>query len=450
MQQHTFGPSFKKISCFLIVDVLDIDDVLGQKYLTTRLRKSIKINEGNSAAALESMSRFAVDPHWLIYLPPTMPPCETSKSPEYLEYPIEAFDYYKTRGVGKVICQKKHMGSRAVIVLCKDSETAKGRFKVVDGSFGIIYTRTGRYFFDDMEVQNAILLRLQKTLTTSGFWEAYNTDWVCLDTELMPWSAKAQKLLLEQYAPVGRSGRSGLEAVKHALSSAIDALGEGSEELGEQSKNGVDLRGLLNSDVDNYTHRGELLDLYTQAYRSYCWEVKSLDDYRIAPFHILATEGKAWFDENHITQMDTITKYFTGTDPIFISTGHIVVDLLDEDSVATGVKWWEDLTVAGSEGMVVKSYDFIAKKGTEVLQPAIKCRGKEYLRIIYGPEYTIHNNLERLKRRSVSKKRSLALKEFALGVESVERFVGKEPLYRVHECVFGILAIESEPVDPRL
>jgi len=148
--------------------------------------------------------------------------------------------------------------------------------------------------------------------------------------------------------------------------------------------------------------------------------------------------------------METIVKYMTGTDPVFMATNHMLVDLLDENSVATGVKWWEELTLSGGEGMVVKPYDFIATKGTELLQPAVKCRGREYLRIIYGPEYMIEDNLKRLKNRSLSKKRNLALNEFALSVESLDRFVRNEPLYRVHECVFGVLAMESEPVDPRL
>jgi protein phosphatase len=180
-------------------DILIIDDVLGQKDLSARLRRSIKIEAETSAAALELMSRFAVDPHWLIYLPPTMSPCETSKLTGFLEYPSEAFDYFKTRGIGKVICEQKHMGSRAVIVLCRDSETAVKRFGIADDSIGIIYTRTGRSFFvDDTETEKAILTRLQTVLSATGFWNDFNTDWVCLDAELMPWSAKAQKLLEEQ------------------------------------------------------------------------------------------------------------------------------------------------------------------------------------------------------------------------------------------------------------
>jgi protein phosphatase len=427
-------------------DMLNIDDVLGQKFLNTRLRHNIRINAENSIAALEVMSRFAADPHWLIYLPPTMSPCETSKLPGVLEYPREGFDYYKTRGVGKVVCEQKHMGSRAVIVLCRDAETAVRRFKVNDGSFGIIYTRTGRPFFDKGETEHSLLTRLQVVLSASDFWGAFNTDWVCLDTELMPWSAKAQKLLEEQYAPVGRAGRSGLTMVVEAIEKAATALGDKAIDVKAESSQKADLSELL----ERYRTRADALNLYTDAYRRYCWDVKSLEDYRIAPFHLLATEGKTWCGENHLWHLETIARYMTGTDPIFMATDHLLVDVLDENSVAAGVEWWGALTASGSEGMGGTPFDFVARKGTELLQPAVKCRGREYLRIIYGPEYLLEENLARLKKRSLAKKRNLALNEFALGVESLERFARNEPLYRVHECVFGVLAMESESVDPRL
>ena len=113
-------------------------------------------------------------------------------------------------------------------------------------------------------------------------------------------------------------------------------------------------------------------------------------------------------------------------------------------------QWWERLTGAGGEGMVVKPLDFIARGPKGLVQPALKCRGREYLRIIYGPEYTADDQLPRLRSRGLSGKRSLALREFAFGLESLERFVKRQPLRRVHECVFGVLALESEPVDPRL
>ena len=427
-------------------DMLNIEDVTGQRYLNTRLCKNIKINAENSAAALEIMSRFAVDPRWLIYLPPTMSPCETSKLPPYLEYPTEAFDYYSTRGVKKVVCEQKHMGSRAVVVLCKDKETAERRFKTDDGGFGIIYTRTGRRFFDDEQTQNAILIRLQTVLSASHFWDDFNTDWVCLDAELMPWLAKAQKLLQEQYAPAGCAGCNALNSAAEQITKAIKA------QNGDTVEGAQDLSALLKK----YKNRAEALELYTKAYRRYCWDITGIDDYKIAPFHILAVEDKVCFEQDHVCQMETIAKYMTKSDPIFMATNYIVVDLSDENSITAAVNWWEELTNSGGEGMVVKPYDFVAfkngKEGEEgeLLQPAVKCRGREYLRIIYGPEYMLEANLPRLKNRSLGKKRALALNEFALGAEALERFVRHEPLHRIHECVFGVLAMESEPVDPRL
>jgi len=101
--------------------------------------------------------------------------------------------------------------------------------------------------------------------------------------------------------------------------------------------------------------------------------------------------------------MDTIAKYCTQDDSLIMATNHILVDVTDAESVDKGIKWWEDLTASGGEGMVVKPYDFIVKNGRELLQPAVKCRGREYLRIIYGPEYTMDENIERLRNRAVGK-----------------------------------------------
>lgn len=428
-------------------DMLDIKDVQGKRYISTRLHNHpITVHEDSSITALEIMTRFAADPHWLIYLPPTMSPCETSKLEGYLEHPLEAFEYYNKNGVEKVVCEQKHMGSRAVIILCRDAEAAKKRFDVKDGTAGLIYTRTGRHFFEDKETEQSLLARLGIVLNESGFWDDFATDWVCLDTELMPWSEKAIKLLVEQYAPVGRSGRDGLNAAVSALEKAAALQTKSFEVETTTSGQNMDLAEVLKSFNDKHT----ALEKYTDAYRQYCWNVKTLDDYRIAPFHVLATEGKVWNQENHMQHMEVIKKYMTGTDTIFVATEHMAVDLTNEDSVQAGVNWWLALTKSGGEGMVVKPLDFIAQEKKGLLQPAVKCRGREYLRIIYGPEYDLGNHLERLKKRSLSKKRRLALAEFSLGMESLERFVGKEPLYRVHECVFAVLALESEPVDPRL
>jgi protein phosphatase len=360
-----------------------------------------------------------------------------------------------------------------VILCCRNQETALGRFGVQDGSRGIIYTRTGRHFFAPPEAgtEIAILERLGNVLDHSGFWEEFATGWVCLDTELMPWSAKARSLLLEQYAPVGRAGRDGLAASIAALKQAsqIPAIGSIGERPAaspvkqpaalppdtpsvpsEKPRNGPPSDMNIAAIREGFEQRQKCLDRYTEAYRRYCWAVFSVEDYRIAPFHILATEGKVWNGENHLYHIETIKRCMTGADPLFVATNHITVDLGSEGSVAQATDWWLGLTGSGGEGMVVKPLDFIACHGAELLQPAVKCRGREYLRIIYGPEYTESEKLQRLRRRSLTKKRRLALAEFALGQESLERFVRQEPLHRLHECVFAVLALENEVVDPRL
>jgi protein phosphatase len=410
-----------------------LGDVSGKLHISTRLVPSVDVHEDNAAAALELMSRFAIDPRWLIYLPPTMSPCESSNLDDYLEHPVEAFEYFRRRGAVQVVCEKKHMGSRAVIVICASADAAKRRFGIDER--GVIYTRTGRRFFDDKAYENEIFSRLEGVLSQSGFWDDFKTDWVCLDVEVMPWSAKAQELIKRQYAPVACAGGASLEGAVEALESFAP------KDAGEDD---VDIQKLL----EEFKARKSLMEKYKESYGRYCWTVDSVDDLRIAPFHLLAFEGSANFDRDHVWHMETIKKYIAQTDPIFAATDYITVDLSDEGGVKRGVDWWLELTEAGGEGMVVKPFGFIARKDAELLQPAVKCRGREYLRIIYGPEYTLH--LKRLKKRGLSRKRQLAIKEAALGVESLERFVAREPLHRVHECAFAVLALESEPVDPRL
>ncbi len=429
-----------------IGDMLTVGDFQGKMHLTTELIPSISIDENNAAAALEIMSRFAADPHWLIYLPPTMSPCETSKIDGWLEHPLEAFEYYRKNGIKNVVCEKKHMGSRAVIILCHDIKTAEKRFGINDGTFGIIYTRTGRRFFENTETEKELLERLDNVLTSNNFWDDFNTDWVCLDTELMPWSEKAQGLIKTQYAPVGNAGHNALGSAVELLEKACRRNNNAYEVSEKTSGQNTDLNEVL----EKFRFKKNAIDKYINAYREYCWTVKSTDDFRIAPFHILAVEGKVFDHEKHIWHMTNIKKYISGNDPVFIVTPYICVDTEDEISIENGVKWWEELTASGGEGMVVKPEYYTAKQGVKLLQPAVKCRGREYLRIIYASEYLEPSNLKRLKKRSLSRKRNLALKEFSLGMESLKRFVRNEPLYKVHECVFGILAFESEPVDPRL
>jgi protein phosphatase len=411
---------------------LDLRDVTGKRIVSTRLTRTVTIREENAIAALEVMSRFAIDPRWLPYLPPTMAPTRTSRRPELLEHPEDAFDSYRTDGVATVVCEEKHMGSRAVVVLCRDEAAASRRFVAGTASLGAIYTRTGRPFFPDQPVEHAMLDRARTAVTSAGLWDELETDWLLLDCELLPWSAKAEELLRTQYAPVGAAASTTLKAELEVLRAA--------------SARGADVSDLLQRTTD----RTGMVEGYLAAYREYCWSVATLDDLKIAPFQVLAGEGEVYALRDHLWHLEILSRLAAADQKTFRLTQHVVVDLTDAASMDLGITWWEDLTASGGEGMVVKPLDVVVQGPKGLVQPGIKCRSREYLRIIYGPEYTAPTNLERLRSRGLGLKRSLAVREFSLGIEALHRFVEDEPLYRVHECVFGVLALESEPVDPRL
>ncbi len=412
---------------------LALSDVAGTHRIETRLGRTITIREENSAAALEVMSRFAVDPRWLLYLPPTMAPSATSSREGVLEHPDEAFDAFRRDGVSQLVCEEKHMGSRAVVVVCRDDEVATRRFDVPPGSNGgVILTRTGRRFFSDDDVELALLDKVRAAISSIDLWTELATDWLAFDAELLPWSAKAGELLVRQYAPTGAA--------------ATAMLPKATRLLAQTASRGVDLDGL-----DARTERrADLARRYVDAYRHYCWPVDGVDDLRLAPFVVLAGEGRAHATRPHSWHLELLDRLCVADPSTFRPTERRMVDLDDPTSVGQGIEWWTSSTAAGGEGMVVKPADTVVETSRGLVHPGIKCRGPEYLRIIYGPEYSEPHNLERLRQRSLGHKRALALREYALGIEALERFVAGEPLHRVHECVFGILALESEPVDPTL
>ncbi|WP_044642496.1 polynucleotide kinase-phosphatase [Risungbinella massiliensis] len=404
---------------------------LKDKPILTRYLPPIRLKENQIAPALEIMSQHTVHPNWLIYLPPTMSPTETSDLPDYLEHPKEAFRYYQELGVQEVICEEKHMGSRALLVVCRTPEVAIRRFRMKEQSYGVIYTRTGRPFFSDRKREQEILQRTSEAISKSGLWEELQTDWVLLDAEILPWSEKAMELLRTQYAAVGA-------AANASMTRSVEVL--------QKAKgNGLPVDELLNK----YQSRQHASQQFVASYQPYCWEVESVEDIRIAPFHLLASERKVHHDREHLWHLHKIES-FCKHESLLQVTNYIQVDLQNQESIQEAIVTWKKWTSSDGEGMVVKPKQFLWKQDAGIVQPAIKVRGKEYLRIIYGPEYTLPENLERLRKRNVRRKRWLALQEFCLGLEGLERFVNQEPLRRVHECAFAVLAFETDPIDPRL
>lgn len=415
-------------------DQLAITDVLGVRSIRTEQLGNISIRPENAAGALEVMSRFALHPRWLRYLPPTMSPVATSKRPDYLEHPEDAFAFFGKAGIERVMCEEKHMGSRAVVLLCRDAQVAARRFgedEASGGATGAIYTRTGRSSFGPEQTET-LLAGVRSAMDSTGLWEELATDWVMFDCELLPWSVKTEGLLREQYAAVGAASRTVFPAALEGLRAA--------------QERGIEVADLLaRNEV-----RADDAKRFVEAYRRYCWPVDGLDGVKLAPFQVLATEGASWHERDHAWHLSIADRLVDAAPTLFQRTRRLDVDTTSEASRAEGVSWWEESTEAGGEGMVVKPWANLVRVGRQPAQPGVKVRGREYLRIIYGPDYTVPENIARLRDRNLGLKRSLAIREYSLGLEAIRRTVEREPLWRVHEAVFGVLALESEPVDPRL
>lgn len=398
-----------------------------------------KLRTGNDRAtqALGTLARDGVDPRWLIYLPPTISPCESSSLESYLEHPAEVYDYFRTRGVARIVLEEKHMGSRAIVIICREPAVAQRHFGVA--ALGEIYTRSGRPFFAP-DKRDELLTRLRNDLLP--YFDRQGIDWLALDAEILPWNLKAHSLIAEQYAQTGAAAQLSRSLALSALERANTA--------------GRPVAGLL----------GEMQGLYTNAlafntvYRQY---VKPVEQLSIAPFFILSRGGRNCWEHDHRWHMAQAKELAT-LSPLVSETGYRVVTLgaeppepgeIDE---MQATQFWLDMTENGAEGAVFKPLaslplhlpDDAPHFEGRWVQPAIKCRGREYLRLIYGMDYTDPSNLIRLKHRSLAAKRRNALAEWALGHEALKRFLAGEPIARYHECIIALLALETEPIDPRL
>lgn len=412
-------------------DVLDITDVAGRSVIETAHHGRVAIREENAAAALEVMSRFAIDPRWFLYLPPTMSPVATSKGSSFLEHPEQAFDYYCGEGVQRVVCEEKHMGSRAVLLVCRSAQVAQERLGVPRGAAGAVWTRTGRSFFAESLTEELLGL-LKAAAEQAGLFDELGSDWLLFDAEILPWSAKAGQLIREQYAAVGAAARLALAAEIRVLRQAQEA--------------GAGVGDLLERTIEREADTAS----YAEVYRRYSWPTDGLTGITVAPFQLLATEGRTYADRHHTWHLALADRLADIAPGLVTTTRRLEVRTDDPQSVQAGTQWWLELTDAGGEGMVVKPADNLTRGAKGLVQPGLKVRGREYLRLIYGPDYTQPVNLERLRQRQLGHKRSMALREYALGLEALDRVAASEPLWRVHQCVFGVLALESEPVDPRL
>ena len=401
---------------------LSVEQVLGRRRVQTREHGWIRIDAERSGPAAEVLGRFGVDPKWLFYLPPTMAPPQSPDEGRYLEHPRQALEHYRHHGVTRIVCEKKHMGSRAIVIAGRDEEAIAKVFGL--HATGTVYSRTGRKLFDDEATRAHLIDAVREAMTRNAMWEELQTDWIALDCELLPWSARARRLIDHQYRRTAQAARMGLDEARQVMTRGLARNAELEPVL-----------AAVRTREEDCARFEQVLSVYDRD-----------EPIRIAPFHVLASQGQVLLDRPHAWHMGMADRLSQGAAAIE-GTPWMEVDLDRAQDTERVTKWWQRITEDElDEGIVVKP----AEGGHKDAQPAIKCRGREYLRIIYGMQYTEPGQMERLRRRNTGVKSSLAKREHALGMEGLRRFVSGAPIGQVYECTIGVLGLESEPIDPRL
>jgi protein phosphatase len=366
------------------------------------------------------------------------------------------------------VLQAKHMGSRAIVLLSRSEEAATARFGAPDTA--VLLSRTGRRLstpdsgpsgfsrssgFSGFSGPGGagcwIGAVARDAVGAAGLWDELGTDWLVLDAELLPWSAAGAALLDGQYRPVGAAAVADTEAVEAVLAATEARL---SGVTGSAGSSGLDGSSGADGSGGGLAGWRELAGwrvadarAFDAAWRRYAG---TGEPERLAPFCLLAGEGEVYARRPVDWQLGMADRLVAAAPERLVRTARCTVRLADPDSRAAGERWWRALVDAGGEGAVVKPAQGLLRGPGGLAQPGLKVRGPDYLRLVYGPHYLEPANLDRLRRRDLSRKRALALREYALGLESLHRFVQRQPLWRVHEAVAAVLALESEPVDARL
>ncbi|MDH4127213.1 MAG: polynucleotide kinase-phosphatase [Spirochaetota bacterium] len=407
-------------------NLLDINDVLGNRLIQTSYLPSINISEEITSVTLEFISQFAIIPSALIYLPPTVLPPEASKFSNLLEHPTDAFNYYFSHGISKIICIEKQIGVKAIIIICKNKETALKYFNITD-SIGICYNQFGCSLFGSKTIEDDILDNLNEAMESANIWNELNTNWIIMECNVIH----------NLFSKDNQENVKGLHPFRLKLKNTID-------QLSKAESRGVD----VNSYKSRFEEEYKFLNNYFYSYKEYFSNINSIFDLKIAPLYILASEGKVHSDKDNLWHLKLIEKICYNNYPnnknknILVKTPYRTIDNTDTKNKNTIISWWEELNIHKSEGIIVKPYNFMIKKKSTLIQPAIKCRNKEFLKLIYGTDYNTSEKIKIINNRDLSNIHSLAIKEFALGIEALQRFVRNEPLYRVHECVFANLALK--------
>ncbi len=403
----------------------------GEAPISTGLIPSVSLASSQRDFAVKAFSRMNMNRNWLIFLPSAVASLQGGNAGGELERPESALNYFRAEKIDKAVVEEKHMGSRGIVVLCRTLQPARDRFDVEGEIPGCAYTRNGRRFFKDEDTEAVFIERLERVFTRSNFWKRFSTDWVLLDGEILPWAVKAAE----------SSEESGLvEAGTAVFSETMSAF---------ESDSSSPLKAHWKETIERERSALEQYDVMFKRYRT---ESANLAALKFAPFHLLATEGQTFFHRSHLWHMQMLAGLARSGREFVIPTRYEVVSLSEQATWSKTIRWWEELSEESSEGLVVKPLPFIPRGRRGLAQPALKCRSREHLRLVYGPRYDSAEGRESLLARDAllrrRNKHRRILRQFALSMEAVTRFVKRSPLNAVHECVLGVLAQEVPPSMP--
>jgi hypothetical protein len=388
----------------------------------------LRVSESQRDFAVQAFSKINIDKRWLIFLPWAIASLQTTKSGADFERPEDAISYYRDELIAKVVVQEKHMGSRGIVVLCSTHEAARERFGIDSEAAGCAYTRNGRRFFNDDDTEGVFLEKLREALSRSRFWQRFSTNWVLLDGEILPWSIKAADSSEE--SDLAEAGFLVLKATSEALDPST--------------------RSVVRRDwLERVEHGISGLNSYNAMFRKYRSEAHDLRALRFAPFHLLAAEGRTFFDRPHPFHIEVLSRIAKSGAGFLIPTRQQIVCTSVRATWEQTISWWEEISKQSSEGFVVKPFPFVPRGRRGRAQPALKCRSSEHLRLVYGPDYDTRDHRESLaSRQALGRRRSKhrrILRQFTFAMEAVTRFVQRNSLDAVHECILGVLAQEVAP-----
>ncbi|HYH81631.1 MAG TPA: methyltransferase [Longimicrobium sp.] len=407
-----------------------LEDVAGERTIATRLGGAVHVVADEAAAALEEMSRFAVDPRWLVHLSPTLPAAVNAAGEGALEHPRAALAYYRERGVEEVALQELDAGTRVTVVVCRDAEAARNRFGAMEGETGAVYSEGGRPFFATRAAEEAFMARVRAALEAGGLWDEPATGWVALEGVIGPGVPVMREVNPRLgpppavYFAVAAAARGALEAAEAELARAVAA--------------GVDASALL----ARTQRRAALVAPFAAACRRAFGSTRTPEQLRLAPVRLLASEGAVHADRDPRWHRDRLAPACRAAPHTLRDLAEVVIDLTDAAAEADATAWWVAALARGDAGIVVHPLQSGRDGDSVPLAPTLQCRGDDALRLVHGPEHVLPEQRERLRGRGIGEDAGRAAREWALSVEALERFVRGEPVARVHECVFAALALK--------